>query len=454
MGNIPRILSAALVSAFVLTGCDAVHRVSSGAASEKVVEVAVFEGGYGISWHQKIAAKYSEMHAAEGIRVELWGDPRVAEKIKLRLLRGDPPDVLLVGGLPVWLLIGAGKLCSFTEALNGPAYRVDTPWRDLFMPGTLDMYTSNGEVYALPSAFSAWACWYDNRMFREHGWTVPKTWSEFDDLCKQIRAAGIAPIAFQGKYPTYGWNTFISLVQRCGGLTAINRMNALEPGAFTHPDVVQAARMVQEMAVNNFQKGAMAMTHTESQLQFVNGQAALIWCGIWLENEMKQSTPPSFEMRCFNVPAVEGGKGNPALFNGEGGEWIYVPSDARHPKEAIDFCRYMVSLENGPDMGSSIGVISPLRDGTPASAVSPTMQSVLDMMKNAPGIFTVRLPLLLLEWNSQVLGPEIAALLHGEITPEVFCKHAEDGLAAARVNPDIIIPPHVPYDPAAFGEAP
>jgi len=66
-----RILCAALLAVCILTGCDAAHRVRAGADSKKVMEVAVFEGGYGIGWHQKIAAKYSQMHAADGIRVDL-----------------------------------------------------------------------------------------------------------------------------------------------------------------------------------------------------------------------------------------------------------------------------------------------------------------------------------------------------------------------------------------------
>ncbi|MCX5757279.1 MAG: extracellular solute-binding protein, partial [Candidatus Hydrogenedentes bacterium] len=273
-------------------------------------------------------------------------------------------------------------------------------------------------------------------------------------LCGKIRAAGIAPIAFQGKYPDYCWFTLVTMIQRCGGLAAINRINLFEPNAFSHPDVIRAARLTQEMAVRHFQHGAMAMTHTESQLQFVNGQAALIWCGVWLENEMKNSTPPGFEMRCFNVPAVEGGKGNPNLFNGQGAEWIFVPADARYPEEALDFARYLVSPVNAPDMGASIGVISPMRGATPRSAVSPTLQSVLDMMDNAPGIFTIRLDSLLLEWTQEVMQPSLSSLLRGELTPEDFCRRLDEGVAAARTNPDVIIPPYVPYDPAKFGEQP
>ena len=71
MQNTLKIVCAAVVPLCILAGCDAVHRVGAGADSKKVIEVAVFEGGYGIGWHQKIAAKYSQMHAADGIRVDL-----------------------------------------------------------------------------------------------------------------------------------------------------------------------------------------------------------------------------------------------------------------------------------------------------------------------------------------------------------------------------------------------
>ncbi len=449
-----RVAALGLFSALLIIGCDAVHRIPKAAGTVKVVEVAVFEGGFGIDWHQKIAEKYNREQAPRDVRVELWGDPRVDEKVRPRLLRGDPPDVFIVGGLPVWLLIGAQKLYPFDAALDRPALGTDVPWRDLFLPGTLATYASGGHVYAIPSAFTAWTCWYNARLFREHGWAPPETWAEFDALCEAIRAVGIAPLAFQGKYPSYGWSTYISLVQRCGGLAAINSINQLDPDAFSDPECVRAADLLQTMALKHFQKGATAMTHTESQLQFVNDQAALIWCGVWLENEMKNSTPPDFEMRCFNVPAVEGGRGNPALVNGSGGEWLHIPTDARHHEHALDFCRYMVSLENAPDMGAAISVISPLRGGTPRDVVTPALESVLDILDKAPGVFNERLSTLLLEWTNQVLNPNVAALLRGETTPEGFCRALDLGIDAARNDPDILIPAYVPYAPAQFGEAP
>jgi N-acetylglucosamine transport system substrate-binding protein len=448
-----RFTSAALALAALFSGCDAIVRDSTDPSVTQPVEMAVFEGGYGIDWHQKIAGQFNEANAAQGIHVNLWGDPRVIEKVKPRLLRGDPPDLMLMNHLPIWRLVAAGKLAPLNEALDKPLPGDDRPWRERFIPGTLNTYTSDGQVYAIPSAFGAYTCWYDARLFREHGWVPPKTWAEFETLCEAIKAAGIAPLAFQGKYPIYAWWTLQTLIHRCGGLAAINRINALEPGALTHPDVVRAAGLLQKMSTVYFQKGALAMTHTESQLQFINHQAAMIFCGLWLSNEMKVSTPPSFEMRCFNVPPVEGGKGNPMLFNGAGWEYIYMSKAVRHPEATLEFLRYLVSPERAPDMGRSIGVISAMKGATPRESVMPPLQSALDMIEPAQGIFQIRLETLLLSWRVQVMQPATAKLLAGEITPEEYCRRLEDGVAAAKADPDAILPAPVLYDPAAFGES-
>jgi N-acetylglucosamine transport system substrate-binding protein len=433
----------------VLSGCDAIRPVTEG-GTEKTAEVVVFEGGYGINWHQAMAAQYNAEHP--GSVIDLWGDPRVVEKVKPRILRGNPPDLLLVSQLPIGLLIASEKLLAFDDLLDGPAYGSEATWRELFVPGTLDAYTANGKVYAIPSAFGAWACWYDAKLFREHGWVPPTTWSEFEALCEAMNAAGIAPLAYQGKYPIYAWWTFVSLIHRAGGVAAINRINALERDAFRHPDVVRAAKILQEMGQQYVQPGALAMTHTESQLQFVNGNAGMIFCGLWLYNEMKRALPDGFEMRCFTVPSISGGKGNPALFHGEGTEFLFVPTDAQQPTLAKDFARYMVSPENAPSMGEAIGVISPLRGGTPRENVSDALKSALDMIEGSAGIFYVRHLALLVAWRTLALEPAMAELMRGASTPEEFCKALDDGVATALENRDLVVPAPVLYDPTAFGE--
>ena len=90
------------------------------------LEVAVFEGGYGIAWHKAVARQYERLHP--GVHINLWGDPRVDEKLKPRILRRDPPD-LANCSLPFWKLVIADKLYPMDEALDSPAYGQPGSWR-------------------------------------------------------------------------------------------------------------------------------------------------------------------------------------------------------------------------------------------------------------------------------------------------------------------------------------
>lgn len=443
------------LSVLCVVGCDLVRPLPEADSGVRTIEVSVFEGGYGIDWHQRMAERFNAEHADAGMRVELWGDPRNADILKPRLLRGDPPDLILNERLPIWQLVQAEKLIPFNSALAEPVIGASgaETWGESFAPGMLGMYTSEGQVWAVPAAYGAWLCWYNAALFREHGWEEPETWDEFLALCEAINDAGIAPWTLQGKYANfYAWNTYVSLVHRVGGLAAINRINALEPGAFSHPDAVEAARLFQLFALDHLQSGALSMTHTESQLQFVNNEAALIFCGTWLENEMKESFPSGFALRSFAIPRVEAGRGNPRLLHGQGMEFLFVPKDARHPEVAFAFARYLVSPETAPDMARSIGVISPLSGATPREAVSPALGSVLDVLERSESIYNVRVRLLFPEWTSQVLTGAIADLLRGDLTPEAFGRALDAGIAASVARADRPIPPYEPYDPARLGE--
>lgn len=408
------------------------------------LEVAVFEGGYGIEWHKSVARKYEALHP--GIRVNLWGDPRVDEKLKPRVLRRDPPD-LASANLPVWKLITAGKLYPLDEALDSPAYgpaNKPQTWRRSLVPGILGDFQYQGKTYAVPSNLGAWVCWYDRRQFREHGWTVPNTWDEFTALCDKIKAAGIAPLAFQGKYPTYAWSTLLSLYQRLVPFERWYAMQDLKPGAFLDPDFIRAARMTQEMALRYFEPGAMAMTHTESQMEFVNGRAAMVWCGLWLKNEMKAAIPPGFEMACFAVPAVKDGQGDAHAVYGGGGENFFVFANARHPREAADFLKYMLSIESAQAYTLRLDTLSPVANAEKNIPISPELQSAVAVMQGSSRIFQDRLGSLYLEFSTVDLVDALAGLVSGRITPEEFGKKLEAGIEKVRRNPDI-------YKPRAMG---
>ena len=73
---------------------------------------------------------------------------------------------------------------------------------------------------------------------------------------------------------------------------------------------------------------------------------------LWLKNEMKKALPPDFEIDCFAVPPVEGVGATKAVYGG--GENFFVFKDAKHPREAADFLKFMVSEANAPSFMNKI----------------------------------------------------------------------------------------------------
>ncbi len=440
-------LLLAAVSALVVSGCRferaaGAHAVGGGGGI--TLDVAVFEGGYGIEWHRQRARAYERLHP--GLRIHLWGDPRVDEKIKPRILRRNPPD-LASCTLPVWKLIVARKLYPLDEALDSTAYGQEVTWRRSLMPGLLANFQYEGKTYALPLNFGIWVCWYDRRLFRRHGWEAPETWAEFTTLCAKIKAAGIGPIAFQGKYPTYAWFTLLSLYQRLVPFEQWYAMQDLRPGELLHPQFIRAARLLQDMATRFLQPGAMAMTHTESQLEWVNGRAALVFCGLWLKNEMKDALPPGFEMDCFPVPVVAGGRGDPRAVYGGGGENFFVFADAKHPREAADFLKFMVSLDSARSYITTLDTLSPVRESYRGLPISSALRGAVAIQERSTRNYSDRLTQLYLEFGRTAMPAHLAALIEGKLSPEEFGRRMEASIEAVRRDPEIYKPPAIGVPP-------
>ncbi len=403
----------------------------------------MFEGGYGIDWHKGVAREYEKSHP--GIHINLWGDPRVDEKLKPRILRHNPPEIANCT-LPAWKLIVANKLYPLDEALDSPAVGQQITWRASLTPGVLAEYTYLGHSYAMPTNLNAWVCWYDQKQFREHGWKAPTTWSEFTALCEQVKKAGVAPLAFQGKYPDYAWPILLSTYQRLVPFDRWYKIQDLEPGAFLDPEFIHAAKLLQELGVNYFQKGCAGMSHTESQMEWANGRAAMVFCGLWLKNEMKNAIPPGFEMSCFAVPAVEGGKGDPNAVYGGGQENCYVFRESKHPKEALEFLKYMESLQSARTYCQKLDTLAPVQHCIDGVAVSPALQSAVVVMNRSTRIYSDHLTGLFLQFKT-VTQDNLSDLIAGKITPEEFAKHLDAAIARVRKDPEI-------YKPAPMGVPP
>lgn len=434
-----------VVAAGLLCGCG-LFRNEGEEDGVPQVEMAVFEGGFGIDWHRKTLDRYLELRKSAGrpVAVNMWGDPRVLDKMRPRVLRGSPPD-LSDALFPVWKFVLADILFPLDEWLDQPAVgQENITWRESFIPGALNPFTYRGKVYGIPLVFNAWLVWYDETLFQQHGWSIPKTYAEWLDLCAAIESAGIAPIAFQGKYPQYADALFWSILQHLAGIHKVEACQNFLPGAFLDPAIVQAAAMLQDLAQRYFQKGSLTMSHTEAQMEFCNRRAAMIPCGMWLENEMRHAFPEDFRLSCFAVPGIEGGKGDSTALVALGWQAFFVYRQGGNPREAAELLKFMLSKENSREWARMVSTVSSIQGATVREEVSSGVGDALDIIQEAAYTFDNRLYDLFPTWRGEAWIPTLEKLIAGRITPEEFSRIIEESMERLRKDPTSFKPPPRP----------
>jgi N-acetylglucosamine transport system substrate-binding protein len=179
-------------------------------------------------------------------------------------------------------------------------------------------------------------------------------------------------------------------------------------------------------------EGTEGLNHTESQAEWLKGNAAFIPCGIWLENEMKDMIPDNFDMVIDQAP----GEGNAC--RAEGGEPFIVPSKAKNTVAGMEYLRCIISKESSKYFAVNVSAMMPVFGGTEGVTISTGMQSAVAMAEVCAG--NVFPGMRYGGWYSD-LGTEVNAkmgdLLTKRITPDEFIEAAQKMADKVKADPEV-----------------
>ena len=421
-----------------IAGCSGGDSAAKTPEGKQVLEVQAFKGGYGIDFYQQAAKEWAEKHPEFEVKVE--GDPRVWEKLKPRFIGGNPPDLTFPGwDMDHWALAEEGQLEDLTEALKEKPYEGEGTWGDTFNPQILKLAQLEGKQYTLPYYVMLHGWWYDPGVFAKNGWTPPKTWDELLVLGEKMKAKGIAPLTYQGKYPYYMIEGFLLpwAISASGPQTIIDAQNMV-PGAWKSPGMLKAASMIDELRQKGFfEKGALGLDHTASQMEFLNGKAAMIPCGSWLYAEMEKSIPPGVKIQFMLPPSAPNPKGDPSSLMIGIEPWM-VPSAGEHKKEAIDLFKYMTSLTKAKQFVVQKGTLMAIK-GSDEVELPEVLVEPSKAFRNSKFLWAAQYRQWYKKFETELEGL-MASLLEGKITPQQFCDGVE--AEAEKVRQDDTIPKH------------
>ncbi|HTQ11470.1 MAG TPA: extracellular solute-binding protein [Fimbriimonadaceae bacterium] len=397
--------------------------------------VLAFKGGYDIDFYQAAGAEFQAKNP--GLQVSVSGSPDVADQVRTAMLAGNPPDLMYPSWkYDHWDAAEEGQLMDLDSALDSPAYAGKGTWRDTFEPSILKLGQKDGKQFVLPYFFSVWGWWYDPGVFAANGWTPPKSFPELEALCEKIKAKGIAPITFQGKYPYYMiQGMLLPWAQDLGGIKVINDLQNLVPGAWENPAVLQAAQMIKDLRdKGDFEKGAVGLSHTESQTEFLNGHAAMIPCGTWLDSEMKKIMPPNAKMEFLMPPLPQNVQGDPTALCIEIEPWM-VPAAAPNPNAAIAFFKYMTSLPKAQQFVQQKATLMSI-EGANDVTLPDTLVQPSKLFKQSKTVYSYLARQWYTAMETEIEGA-LTSLLNGEITPKQFCDRAEAAAEKTRQDSSI-----------------
>jgi N-acetylglucosamine transport system substrate-binding protein len=405
------------------------------------IDGVFFNGGFGYEYIV-YAGKLVEA-AHPGVKASVKPVVKVMEELQPLLVAGTPPDVIDnsgAGAFNTTNLVNDGQLQDLTELFNALSWDSSgVAVKDTLFPGSQASLVYDGKPMGVNVAYTVSAMWYSKPWLEKAGITLPATWEEFLGVLDGIKKEGkMAPWTYQGKYPYYMFGIVLNqLIYKSAGNQAMVAIDNLEPNAWKNPDVLRAVQDMYALYDKGYiMEGTNGLTHTESQAAWLQGKAAFIPCGTWLENEMKDQTPAEFAMTATGIPGYKDGKGDINAIAAGGGEPFVVFAKGKNPKGGMEFLRAQVSRSSAKWFAENVNSLMPVKDVTGLQASEGVKSAIALVEKAGTNIITWNIG----DWYSsfgEELGTKTDELLTGKIKPEGFVDALQAKADEIAKDPDI-----------------
>ncbi|WP_271984253.1 extracellular solute-binding protein [Pseudoclavibacter terrae] len=368
-------------------------------------------------------ADWNAAHPDAQLEATYFEGEAYKSKIRTAIGAGAGPSVIYnKGGGTLQSYVDADKVLDLSDALGDDL--------DRFLPFALDPVTFDGAVYAVPMKAVAPVVLYVNEdVMDAAGVESPETWDELLVAVEKLNAAGVAPFALAGaaKWPELMWLEY--LADRIGGPEVFDAILAGEADAWSHPAIIQANEMIQDLVeAGGFADGFASVT-TDSSADaalLYTGKAAMLLQGTWVNNTFREQAPEFAEnsLGYLPFPTVDGGTGDPANIVGNPTSYFSVSADATEAQQAVAIDYLKTGLWDEPFVDRLIEAnqVPPLADIDDTIADLPDAafgETVYQMISDAPN-FQMSWDQALEPGQAQEMLTNLDRLFNLQITPEEF----------------------------------
>ncbi len=283
-------LSAAAAAGLALTGCEGERsdgRTEIEFVSYKREAVSIFEA---------LMAEFNETN--DHIYLNFTSPNDAVTIMKTRFVREDYPDVVAIGGDASYAdFVDSNILADVTE-YPGMA-KVQPAYQEIMKSVT---YVPMDGIYGVPYIANAAGMLYNKDMFAEKGWEIPTTWTEFCDLCEQIKAEGEVLPLYLGFLDTWTilspWNSMLVELVPSDHIRKVNAGEAKFADYYREP----AEKLLKLLEYG--EDGPMAYSYEDACTAFARGQSAMFPCGSFAVPQILGANP-EMNIGLFAMPASD-----------------------------------------------------------------------------------------------------------------------------------------------------
>ncbi|MDR6741758.1 multiple sugar transport system substrate-binding protein [Herbaspirillum sp. 1173] len=292
--------------------------------------------------------------------------------------------------LPGWLSTQAPDIINWHNgermafyASRGLLEDLSEDWKkngwDSTYASTKEASSWQGKQYSAPTVYYSWGMFYRKDLFKKVGIAAePKSWDEFLEACKKLKAAGIAPIAVGGRdaWTLAGWFDYLDL--RING-NAFHQQLMAGDIAYTDPRVKKVYTAWKSLIDNKyFIDNALSYDLDGAQPFLFQGKAAMMLMGTFIAKGFPAKLAP--EMGYFQFPIIDANV--PTAEEGPT-ESIHIPAKARNKTDARRFIAFVGTPAISAKLADGLGSL-PANSKSPAPA-DPISRIGFEILSNAKG---------------------------------------------------------------------
>jgi len=196
----------------------------------------------------------------------------------------------------------------------------------------------DGHYYFVPIYNYPWAVFYRRSLWKQHGYTVPKTFDQLITLAKKMKADGLIPIAFADKDGWPAMGTFDILNMRINGYAYHVRLMGGKESWDSQKvkNVFNQWRRILPYTSPN----ALGLTWEEAAQQMVNKQAGMYLLGSFVGQQATKASDHA-DLDFFAYPMINPNHGQDSIDAPIDG--FLMSRKAKNKTQAKELLRYLGS---------------------------------------------------------------------------------------------------------------